>query len=40
MNFHNDEWVMEKLNNHYQEALQYFHEDKIVGIFLDLGSLC
>ena len=34
MNFHTDEWVMEKLNDHYQEALQYFPEDRIVGIFV------
>ena len=26
--------VMERVNDHYQEALQYFPEDRIVGIFL------
>ena len=34
MNFHSDEWIMEKLNEHYQEALTLFPEDRIVGIFL------
>lgn len=33
-NFHSDEWIMEKLNEHYNEALQYFPEERIVGIFL------
>ena len=32
-NFHNDEWVMNKIQNHYDEALQYFSESKIIGIF-------
>lgn len=26
--------IMERLNEHYKEALEYFPEDKIVGIFL------
>lgn len=34
MNFHTNEWIMEKLQEHYQEALEYFPEDRIVGIFL------
>lgn len=34
MNFHTDEWIMNKLNEHYQEALEHFPEDRIVGIFL------
>lgn len=33
-NFHSDEWIMEQLNRHYQEALTLFPEDRIVGIFL------
>lgn len=34
MNFHSDEWIMERLQEHYNEALEYFPEDRIVGIFL------
>ncbi len=34
MNFHTDEWIMNKLREHYKEALEYFPEDRIVGIFL------
>ena len=33
-NFHSDEWIMEQLYKHYQEALTLFPEDRIVGIFL------
>lgn len=33
MNFHSDEWIMERLNEHYQEALEYFPEDRIVGLY-------
>ena len=33
-NFHSDEWIMEQLNRHYQEALTLFPEDHIVGVFL------
>lgn len=33
-NFHSDEWIMEQLNKHYQEALTLFPEDRIVGVFL------
>lgn len=33
-NFHSDEWIMEQLNRHYQEALALFPEDRIVGVFL------
>ena len=33
-NFHSDEWIMEQLNRHYQEALTLFPEDRIVGVFL------
>ena len=33
-NFHSDEWIMEQLNRHYQEALTLFLEDRIVGVFL------
>lgn len=34
MNFHSDEWIMDSLKEHYQEALEYFQEDRIVGLFL------
>lgn len=34
MNFHNDEWIMKRLNDHYQEALTIFPKDKILGIFI------
>lgn len=33
-NFHNDEWIMKRVEEHYKEALKYFPEDRIVGIFL------
>ena len=33
-NFHSDEWIMEQLNRHYQEALTLFPKDRIVGVFL------
>lgn len=34
MNFHSDEWIMKRLNEHYQEALTIFPKDKILGIFI------
>ena len=34
MNFHSDEWIMNKVKEHYDEALQYFKEEQIVGVFL------
>lgn len=33
MNFHSDEWIMERVREHYNEALEYFPEDRIVGIY-------
>ena len=33
MNFHSDEWIMDKVREHYNEALEYFPEDRIVGIY-------
>jgi predicted nucleotidyltransferase len=33
MNFHSDEWIMDRVREHYNEALEYFPEDRIVGIF-------
>lgn len=34
MNYHSDEWVMEKVKEHYQDALLFFPENRIVGIFV------
>ena len=33
MNYHSDQWIIERVREHYNEALEYFHEDRIVGIF-------
>jgi predicted nucleotidyltransferase len=33
MNYHSDEWIMERVREHYKEALEYFPEDRIVGLF-------
>lgn len=33
MNFHSDEWIMSRVREHYNEALEYFPEDRIVGIY-------
>ena len=34
MNFHSDKWICDKVVEHYEEALHYFDNSKIVGIFL------
>lgn len=34
MNYHSDEWIMERLQEHYNEALTIFPKDKILGIFI------
>lgn len=34
MNYHSDEWIMERLNEHLEEAYQYFPKNRIVGIFI------
>ena len=34
MNFHSDKWIMDRLQEHYQEALTIFPKDKILGIFI------
>ncbi len=34
MNFHSDKWIMDRLQDHYQEALTIFPKDKILGIFI------
>ena len=33
MNFHSDDWIMDKIKEHYAEALEMFPESRIVGIF-------
>lgn len=33
MNFHSDEWIMDRVREHYNEALEHFPEHKVVGIF-------
>jgi predicted nucleotidyltransferase len=33
MNYHSDEWIMDRVREHYNEALEHFPEDRIVGIF-------
>jgi hypothetical protein len=33
MNFHTDEWIMDRIRDHYNDALAYFPEDRIVGIY-------
>ena len=33
MNFHSDKWIMDRVREHYNEALEHFPEDRIVGIF-------
>ena len=34
MNFHSDEWIMEQVKRHYDEALKLYSADRIVGVFL------
>lgn len=33
MNYHSDEWIMTKIMEHYNESLEHFNSDKIIGIF-------
>lgn len=33
MNYHSDQWIMNCVQQHYNDALEYFPEDRIVGIF-------
>lgn len=33
MNYHSDQWIMQNIQEHYNESLEYFPEDRIVGIF-------
>ena len=34
MNYHSDNWINEKVHDHYMEAREYFPDNSIVGIFL------
>jgi hypothetical protein len=34
MNFHSDKWIMDHVREHYNEALEYFPEDRIVCLSL------
>ena len=34
MNYHSDNWIIQKVHDHYMEAREYFPDDSIVGIFL------
>ncbi len=33
MNYHSNEWIMDRVREHYNEALESFPKDRIVGIF-------
>ena len=33
MNYHSNEWIMKRIEEHYQEALTFFPENRVVGIF-------
>ena len=33
MNFHSDEWIMERVREHYNDALEQYPEYRIVGVF-------
>lgn len=37
-NFHSDEWIMNGVRKHYEEAIKLFPKDRIVGIFAQ-GSM-
>lgn len=34
MNYHSDKWIMDRVREHYNEALEYFPEDRIVCLIL------
>ena len=34
MNFHSDQWIMDRVKEHYNEALEHFTEDRIVCLIL------
>ena len=33
MNYHSDKWIMDKIQEHYQEALEIYPADRIIGVF-------
>lgn len=33
-NYHSDEWIMNRLQEHYEDVLSQYPEDRIVGIFV------
>lgn len=33
MNYHSDKWIMDRVREHYEEALTMFPKDRIIGIF-------
>lgn len=33
MNFHSDEWIMDKMRGHYNDALSQYPEYRVVGVF-------
>ena len=37
-NYHSDEWIMNKLQYHYEEAQKIVPKEQIVGIF-EIGSM-
>jgi hypothetical protein len=41
MNFHSDEWIMDRVREHYNEAIEHSPEARIVGIFYQgSGNYC
>ena len=34
MNYHSDSWIMDRLQEHYQEALTIFPKEKILSVEL------
>ena len=33
MNYHSDEWIMDRVMEHYNDSLEHFPRDRIVGLF-------
>ena len=33
MNYHTDEWIMNKVKEHYQDACKQYPEHRIIGVF-------
>lgn len=34
MNYHDQSWIMNKMQEHYNEVLQYYTENEVLGLFL------